>query len=257
MNKHTIVPDSSAVPVAGPQRKPHPLIGAEFVVAAAEPSQFPQAGPAEIAFAGRSNAGKSSAINALAARNRLAFASRTPGRTQQIVFFRLRNAAYVADLPGYGYAAVPKEVKEIWQDFLWGYVTTRPTLVALVAMIDSRRGLRESDEALLRGFLPSGRPVLLLATKIDKLTATERVASLAAIRARLDAVFAPFAGAVTVIGFSALRREGVEEAERVIEGWLQPRPEGSSESAPTAVSDAASNGPSSLDAKKRPRNQGE
>jgi GTP-binding protein len=222
MNKHTIVPDSPAPSKVDAVRAPHPLVGAEFVIAAAEPSQFPLAGPAEIAFAGRSNAGKSSAINALAARNRLAFASRTPGRTQQIVFFRLRSGDYVADLPGYGYAAVPKEVKEIWQDFLWGYVTTRPTLVALVTMVDSRRGLRDSDEALLQGFLPSGRPVLLLATKIDKLTATERRASLASIRARLDSAFAPFAQAVTVIGFSALRREGIDEAERVIEGWLHP-----------------------------------
>jgi len=222
MNKHTIVPESPVPPKGDAARAPHPLIGAEFVIAAAEPSQLPRPGPAEVAFAGRSNAGKSSAINALAARNRLAFASRTPGRTQQIVFFRLRSGDYVADLPGYGYAAVPKEVKEIWQDFLWGYVTTRPTLVALVAMVDSRRGLKDSDEALLQGFLPSGRPVLLLATKIDKLTATERRASLAGIRARLDDAFAPFASAVTVIGFSALRREGIEEAERVIEGWLRP-----------------------------------
>ncbi len=221
MNKHTIVPDAALPAKADAQRAPHPLIGAEFVIAAAEPSQFPAPGPAEIAFAGRSNAGKSSAINALAARTRLAFASRTPGRTQQIVFFRLRSGDYVADLPGYGYAAVPKAVKEIWQDFLWGYVTTRPTLVGLVAMVDSRRGLKDSDEALLQGFLPSGRPVLLLATKVDKLTATERRASLAGIKARLREVFAPFADAVHVIGFSALRREGIEEAEQVIDGWLR------------------------------------
>ncbi|MEP7061408.1 MAG: ribosome biogenesis GTP-binding protein YihA/YsxC [Betaproteobacteria bacterium] len=223
MHKHTIVPDSLKPSKADGVRAPHPLIGAEFVIAAAEPSQFPEAGPAEIAFAGRSNAGKSSAINALAARNRLAFASRTPGRTQQIVFFRLRSGDYVADLPGYGYAAVPKEVKEIWQDFLWGYVTSRPTLVALVTMVDSRRGLRDSDEALLQGFLPSGRPVLVLATKIDKLSATERRAALASIRARIDSVFTPFTQAVTIIAFSALRREGIEEAERVIEGWLHTK----------------------------------
>ena len=221
MHKHTIVPDSTAPSKADVPRAPHPLIGAEFVIAAAEPSQFPAAGPAEIAFAGRSNAGKSSAINALAARNRLAFASRTPGRTQQIVFFRLRSGDYVADLPGYGYAAVPKAVKEIWQDFLWGYVTMRPTLVGLVAMVDSRRGLKDSDEALLQGFLPSGRPVLVLATKIDKLTATERRASLTGIRARIDTAFAAFAPAVQVIGFSVLRREGIEAAEQVIQGWLQ------------------------------------
>lgn len=222
MHKHVIVPDSAKSPEAAAARAPHPLIGAQFVVAAAEPSQFPPPGPPEIAFAGRSNAGKSSAINALATRNRLAFASRTPGRTQQIVFFSLPGGGYIADLPGYGYAAVPKDVKEQWQEFLWRYVTTRPTLVALVAMIDSRRGLKASDEALLEGFLPSGRPVLLLATKIDKLTATERRAALAGIRARIDAAFAPFASQVGLIAFSALRREGIEEVERAIAGFLAP-----------------------------------
>ena len=201
-------------------RKPHPLVGAEFIMAAAAPSQFPDPGPPEIAFAGRSNAGKSSAINALAARNRLAFASRTPGRTQQIVFFRLRNGAYAADLPGYGYASVPKALKEAWQEFLWGYVTTRPTLVALVLMIDSRHGLKAADEALLDGFLPSGRPVLILATKIDKLTATERRTHLAALDLRLREYCGPRIGAVTVIPFSALRHEGIEAAEAVIDKWL-------------------------------------
>jgi GTP-binding protein len=243
MNKRTIVPDATLPSNADAQRAPHPLIGAEFVIAAAEPSQFPELGPAEIAFAGRSNAGKSSAINALAARNRLAFASRTPGRTQQIVFFRLRSGDYVADLPGYGYAAVPKEVKEIWQDFLWGYVTTRPTLVGLVAMVDSRRGLKSSDEALLDGFLGSGRPVLLLATKVDKLTATERRNALAGIHARLQSAYAPFASTVSVIAFSALRREGIAEAEAVIARWLQT---------PALAGSVAG----SAD-EKRPRDQGE
>jgi GTP-binding protein len=99
---------------------PHPLIGATFVIGAASPAQLPAAGPPEVAFAGRSNAGKSSAINALANRTRLAFASRTPGRTQQINIFALRNSpALVADLPGYGYAAVARSIKRSWQAFLW------------------------------------------------------------------------------------------------------------------------------------------
>ena len=217
-----IVPDSAKSPEADKARVPQPLVGAAFVVAAAAPSQFPAAGPPEVAFAGRSNAGKSSAINALATRNRLAFASRTPGRTQQIVFFRLPGGSYVADLPGYGYAAVPKSIKEDWQAFLWDYVTTRSTLVGLVAMVDSRRGLKDSDEILMRGFLPSGRPLLLLATKVDKLTPTERRASLAAIRARVGDAFAPFAGQVEVVGFSALRREGLDDANRAIARMLAP-----------------------------------
>jgi GTP-binding protein len=217
-----IVPDSTKSPEGEASRAPQPLVNATFVVAAAAPSQFPAAGPPEVAFAGRSNAGKSSAINALATRNRLAFASRTPGRTQQIVFFSLAGGGYVADLPGYGYAAVPKAIKEEWQAFLWDYLTTRSTLVGLVAMIDSRRGVRDSDEALLRGFLPSGRPVLLLATKVDKLTPTERRAALASIRADIDRAFAPFAPQVEVVGFSALRREGLDPANRAIARMLAP-----------------------------------
>jgi GTP-binding protein len=203
-------------------RKPHPLIGAEFIEAAAAPEQFPDPGPPEIAFAGRSNAGKSSAINALATRTRLAFASRTPGRTQQIVFFRLRSGALVADLPGYGYAAVPKALKEAWQEFLWGYIVTRPTLVALVLMIDSRHGLKAADEALLDGFLPSNRPVLILATKVDKLSATERRTNLAALDARLREYAPQHYHQVTVIPFSATKREGIEAAETLIETWVAP-----------------------------------
>ena len=121
-----------------------------FVTGAAAPAQLPAAGVPEIAFAGRSNAGKSTAINVLAGRTRLAFASRTPGRTQQINLFSLRSGALVADLPGYGYAAVGKELKRAWQDFLWHYITTRPTLVALVLIVDARHGLKELDLELLR-----------------------------------------------------------------------------------------------------------
>jgi GTP-binding protein len=204
------------------RKPPHPLIGAEFIEAAAAPHQFPELGPPEIAFAGRSNAGKSSAINALATRTRLAFASRTPGRTQHIVFFRLRSGALVADLPGYGYAAVPKALKDAWQEFLWGYIVTRPTLVALVLMVDSRHGIKPADEALLDGFLPSGRPVLILATKVDKLTATERRTNLAALDARLREYAGLRRAQITVIPFSATRREGIEAAETLIESWVVP-----------------------------------
>ena len=99
---------------------------------------------------------------------RLAFSSRTPGRTQQINLFVLRGGALVADLPGYGYAAVTKSVKRDWQDFLWQYVTTRNNLVALVLMVDARHGVSDST-CRADAIVPSGRPVLLLATKADKL----------------------------------------------------------------------------------------
>ena len=114
------------------------MLGAQFEGAAAKAEQLPPASAAEVAFAGRSNAGKSSALNALARHRGLAYASRTPGRTQQINFFRLRGGGRAVDLPGYGYAAVSKTLKREWQTFLWDYVLTRATLVGLVVVVDAR-----------------------------------------------------------------------------------------------------------------------
>src|SRR5258706_5330366 len=119
----------------------HPLQQAVYVLTAANEDQLPPAGPPEIAFAGRSNAGKSSAINVLANQTRLAYTSKTPGRTQQINFFRLRNGVLLADLPGYSYAAVPRELKRHWQDFLGDYISTRQSLIALALVVVARHGL--------------------------------------------------------------------------------------------------------------------
>ena len=220
--KRAIVTDSSRRAKAGPATDdsgPHPLRGATFVIGAAAPAQLPMEGAPEIAFAGRSNAGKSSAINALALRTRLAFASRTPGRTQQINLFLLRSGALIADLPGYGYAAVAKNIKKVWQDFLWHYTTTRSTLVALVLVVDSRHGLKDTDLELLRGYVPSGRPVLILATKADKLTTAEQRRSLRDIETQIKVWF-PAMGNVLVQLFSSSTRQGVPEAERTIAQWL-------------------------------------
>src|SRR5436190_449259 len=162
MKKQSIVADSPRSAKADrPGRPPGPLEGATFQFGAAQEAQLPPAAVREIAFAGRSNAGKSSAINALARHTRLAYVSRTPGRTQQINFFELRNGAVITDLPGYGYAAVPRALKQGWQDFLWVYVTTRTTLIGLVLVVDARHQLKPLDMELLGGFLPSGRPVLI------------------------------------------------------------------------------------------------
>lgn len=224
MNKRKIVPDS-ARPAPGQgdgtaERPPQVLVGAEFVTGAATRIQLPEAGPPEIAFAGRSNAGKSSAINVLANRTRLAFASRTPGRTQQVNFFALRSGARVADLPGYGYAAVAKEVKRTWQEFLWEYVSTRSTLVGLVLVVDARRGLKDLDRVLLDAFLPSGRPVLVLATKSDKLNIAERRDAVRAIEAQVAQGWPGQAGSVRVIAFSATSRAGVDAADATLAHWL-------------------------------------
>lgn len=225
MKKRAIVSESPRSAKTAPvSRTSGPIEGATFVTGAAEPWQLPAAGPAEVAFAGRSNAGKSSAINALARQTRLAYASRTPGRTQQINFFQLRNGALVTDLPGYGYAAVPRALKQSWQDFLWSYVTTRTTLIGLVLIVDARHGLKPLDNALLAAFLPSGRPVLILATKIDKLNVAGRRRAVTDIDTGLRDAFPGHARAASVIGFSATSRQGVEEADRTLAQWLGSEP---------------------------------
>jgi GTP-binding protein len=223
MKKRVIVTESTRSPKNQARREASrvgPLVGAKFECAAATAAQLPPLGPAEIAFAGRSNAGKSSAINALARESRLAYASKTPGRTRQINFFRLRSGGRVADLPGYGYAAVPHSLKRDWQNLLWHYVNARTTLVGLVVVVDARRGLSDLDIGLLAGFVPSGRPVLILATKADKLDTTSRRNTLAAISGDVDERFHSRGGAVSAQLFSAATRAGVELADSVIEHWI-------------------------------------
>ena len=198
----------------------HPVHQAEFVLTVANDEQLPPPGVPEIAFAGRSNAGKSSAINALANRTRLAFTSKTPGRTQQINFFRLKGGALLADLPGYGFAAVPKALKQHWQGFLARYVAARQSLVGLVLIVDSRHGLSDLDRTLLSGYLPSGRPVLVLATKIDKLANAAQRAATRGIERDATTAFPVHASQIEVVGFSATRRIGIEQAEAALAAWL-------------------------------------
>ena len=224
MQKHRIVTESPSAAKtaldAAAKAARHPLHHAEFVDSVAKESQLPPPGAPEIAFAGRSNAGKSSAINTLANRSRLAFTSKMPGRTQQINFFRLRSGALLADLPGYGYAAVPRELKEHWQRFLTRYLATRQSLVGLVLVVDARHGLSEPDRALLDGYLTSGRPVLLLATKADKLAASAQREAARGIERDVAGRFPYAVAQVTIVPFSATRRIGVEAAEATLAQWL-------------------------------------
>jgi len=223
----------------------HPLRHAVYVLTAANDSQLPPAGPPEVAFAGRSNAGKSSAINALANQTRLAYTSKTPGRTQQINLFRLRSGALLADLPGYGYAAVPRQLKRHWQAFLTHYLATRQSLVGLVLVVDARHGLAESDRTLLAAFVPSGRPVLVLATKMDKLAPSAQRLAHAGIARALAEAFPAYAANVVVVSFSATRKSGVGDAEAIIARWVGD-----------ASDDAVGASPGVAE-KKRPRGQGE
>lgn len=189
---------------------------AQFEISVAKPNGLPPPGGPEVAFAGRSNAGKSSAINTLCDHVRLAFVSKTPGRTQLINFFRLRNGAVLVDLPGYGYAEVPEAIRLQWQRLLEDYLTRRPNLVGLVLIMDSRHPLKDRDRVMIGWFAPSGRPIHVLLTKSDKLTRSEQAATLATVRKEL----APLGEQVTVQLFSSLKKTGIEEAERIVGSWL-------------------------------------
>src|SRR4030066_134517 len=145
----------------------------------------PRARGPEIAFAGRSNAGKSSAINTLVDHNRLAFVSKTPGRTQQINFFSLPGGAFLVDLPGYGYAKVQRELRAHWEQLLSTYLQTRGSLFGMVLIMDTRHPLTPLDGQMLNWFASTGKPVHVLLSKSDKLSRQEGQKTLGAVRASL------------------------------------------------------------------------
>lgn len=179
-------------------------------------SDLPPAEGIEVAFAGRSNAGKSSALNTLANHNRLAYVSKQPGRTQLINFFSLGNERYLVDLPGYGYAKVPEAMRKHWQTTLSAYLSQRSTLQALVLVMDCRHPLTSLDRQMLDWFSPSGRPVHVLLTKSDKLSRNAANQTLLAVAKELNAHWSN----CTVQLFSSLKKQGVEEAEKIIGSWL-------------------------------------
>jgi len=181
----------------------------------------------EVAFVGRSNAGKSSAINTLANHVRLAYTSKTPGRTQHLNYFSLgKNEGggneqgdnnFLVDLPGYGYAKVPPESKRHWEGLLSEYLQNREELCGLVVIMDSRHPLTELDENMLDWFAPTGKPVHILLTKSDKLSRQQATLTLNRVKSHLAEHFPQ----CTVQLFSSLKKLGMEEAERVIAGWLK------------------------------------
>lgn len=190
---------------------------ARFLASAASAKDFPpEAGP-ELAFAGRSNVGKSSALNALAGRKRLAFASKTPGRTQMINFFELGEAGRLADLPGYGYANVPQALRATWDELIGGYLTGRGTLAGVVVLMDARRPLTENDRNFLEWLRPVKVPCLVLLSKADKLSRAEGARTLVHTRVALDKA----ALTSQVALFSSKNGEGVEETRALLDGWLR------------------------------------
>jgi GTP-binding protein len=182
---------------------------AEFIGAATEPGRFPPAGRAEVAFAGRSNVGKSSAINRILGKRGLARTSSTPGRTQQLNFFAIDDRVVFVDLPGYGYAKVPKALRAGWGPLVESYLEGRAVLAGLVLLIDVRRGFEEEEQRLLDFAASRDLPLLVIATKVDKLRRGER-----------DQAERAFATAqVPVVPFSALSGEGVDAVWRAIATW--------------------------------------
>jgi GTP-binding protein len=186
---------------------------AEFVVSSGQPDSFPSGSLPEIAFLGRSNVGKSSLINALTGHKKLAFTSNTPGRTQTINFYRVDEKLFLVDLPGYGYARVPKGFTDQWKLLIDSYLSNRETLVLSCLIIDTRRGWMEKDLDLKRWLDHYCRPYLVVATKTDKLNQAEQERGLRAIRKE----------GVEPLPFSALSGRGAREIWQAITTTLPPR----------------------------------
>jgi GTP-binding protein len=182
---------------------------ATFLTSAWQPRQFPPDEGVEVAFAGRSNAGKSSALNAITGRRDLARTSKTPGRTQLINFFALEEGRRLADLPGYGYAKVPEQMRQHWRELMTRYIEARASLAGLVIVMDIRRLLTDFDSQMLEWARANDLPAHLLLTKADKLNRSESARSLRQVQEQVgDAASAQL--------FSAVAKTGVDEARRAV-----------------------------------------
>ena len=187
-----------------------------FVMSAPDIRHLPADTGIEVAFAGRSNAGKSSALNTLTNQKGLARTSKTPGRTQLINLFEVKEGKRLVDLPGYGYAEVPEEMKLKWQRALGEYLQKRQALKGLVVLMDIRHPLKDLDRQMIQWSVESGIPVLLLLTKADKLASGARKAQLNVVReAALE-----FAGDVQVELFSSLKKIGVDKVGQKLDSWF-------------------------------------
>ncbi len=173
-----------------------------------DPRELPAPAAPEIAFVGRSNAGKSSAINALANRRRLAFVSKTPGRTQLINFFSLGSRAFLVDLPGYGFAGVPGAVREHWKTLVGEYIDKRPSIALVVIVMDIRHPFTPLDLKLIEWLKTAGRRAHVLLTKSDKLSKQAAARALAEGRATLGRVYP----GASVQLYSSMKREGLKTA---------------------------------------------
>lgn len=195
----------------------HPLRGMRYLKSVHELVHLPPDGGLEVVIAGRSNAGKSSAINAVADQASLARTSRTPGRTQQLIYFEVAPQRYLVDLPGYGYAKVPRTLREHWQTLLDTFLRTRQALRGLIVVMDIRHPLRDYDRQMLAYGAARGLACHCLLTKADKLPRGQQSKALLETRRALDKD-------VGVQLFSATSHLGVDEARAVLSGWLELAP---------------------------------
>jgi len=232
-----MTPDTSNAPLSAPAAPDDKMVlgwthTARFLTTASQLVHLPPTELPEIAFVGRSNAGKSTAINTLAQQKRLAFASKTPGRTQHINLFELgpKDAAdaLFADLPGYGYAAVNRDAKQRWQKVMADYLEVRRSLSGVVLMVDSRLGLTDLDQQLLdfvqRRVATGEVKLLVVLTKADKLNRKEADAALRQTQERLG-VMATEESDVSITLFSALKKQGVADVAHILHQWAHaPRP---------------------------------
>ena len=193
---------------------------AQFVVSVNDIAALPPDNANEVAFVGRSNSGKSSAINTLARRNRLAYVSKTPGRTQLINYFSLGDERFLVDLPGYGFAGVPYAIKAHWEELLSAYVGQRKSLSGLVLIMDARHPLKPLDLQMLQWFSPTGKPVHALLTKADKLSRGVALTTLKKVSRDLEALGCN----ATAQLFSSLNKQGVEEAEQRVSALFVREP---------------------------------
>ncbi|QHM73100.1 ribosome biogenesis GTP-binding protein YihA/YsxC [Mixta intestinalis] len=189
-----------------------------FVTSAPDIRHLPADNGIEVAFAGRSNAGKSSALNTLTNQKNLARTSKTPGRTQLINLFQVAEGARLVDLPGYGYAEVPEEMKRKWQRALGEYLQKRECLKGLVVLMDIRHPMKDLDQQMIEWAVQSQIPVLVLLTKADKLASGARKSQLSMVR---EASLA-FMGDVQVEIFSSLKKMGVDKLRQKLDSWFSP-----------------------------------
>ena len=191
-----------------------------FVTSAPDIRHLPSDDGIEVAFAGRSNAGKSSALNALTQQKNLARTSKTPGRTQLINLFEVEPGKRLVDLPGYGYAQVPEEMKRKWQASLSEYLQRRTSLKGLVLLMDIRHPLKDTDRQLLSWATENGLPVLVLLTKADKFNAAPRKAIVQQVRRDV----LEYDGDVRVEAFSSLKGIGIDRLATILTDWYLHQP---------------------------------